>query len=56
MGSCLGPAVGGFIVSAFGYQGLGWAACAVALVAVVLMLRLRAQLRGHEDASLRAFA
>jgi len=56
MGSCLGPAVGGFIVSAFGYQGLGWAACAVALVAVALMLRLRAQLRGHEDASLRAFA
>ncbi|MFC3684694.1 MFS transporter [Hydrogenophaga luteola] len=56
MGSCLGPAVGGFIVSGFGYQGLGWAAGAVSSVAVVLMLRLRAQLRGHADADQAAFA
>ena len=56
VGSCLGPAVGGFIVSGFGYAGLGWAACVVAAVAVMLMLRLRAQLRGHADIGLRAFA
>ena len=56
MGSCLGPAVGGFIVSAFGYQALGWAAGAVSVVAVVLMLRLRVKLRGHADAELAAFA
>lgn len=56
MGSCMGPALGGFIVSGLGYQGLGWAACLVSLVAVVLMARLRMQLRGHADTLQRAFA
>lgn len=56
MGSCMGPALGGFIVSGLGYQGLGWAACLVSLVAVVLMARLRVQLRGHADDHQRAFA
>jgi predicted MFS family arabinose efflux permease len=56
MGSCMGPALGGFIVSGLGYPGLGWAACLVSLVAVVFMARLRMQLRGHADGHQRAFA
>lgn len=45
IGSCLGPAVGGGVVHALGYQGLGWAACVVAAVAVALMGMVRARLR-----------
>jgi predicted MFS family arabinose efflux permease len=45
IGSCLGPAMGGGVVHTLGYQGLGWAACMVAGVAVTLMLLARARLR-----------
>jgi len=45
IGSCLGPALGGGVIHAFGYQGLGWAACGIALVAVALMLMVRSSLR-----------
>jgi predicted MFS family arabinose efflux permease len=41
IGSCIGPALGGAIVQGLGYPGLGWAACGVALVAVVCMLMAR---------------
>ena len=46
-GSCVGPAAGGLIVSGFGYEGLGWAALILAMVAVALLcvLRLRLQAR-----------
>lgn len=44
VGSCIGPALGGGIVQTFGYSGLGWAACGVAFVAVVLMLQVRRRL------------
>ena len=37
LGSCIGPALGGGIVQTVGYPGLGWAACAVAVVAIVAM-------------------
>lgn len=56
MGSCMGPALGGFIVSRLGYQGLGWAACSISLVAVALMVRLRMQLRVQAEAHEHAFA
>jgi predicted MFS family arabinose efflux permease len=39
IGSCIGPALGGSVVQAFGYRGLGYAACVVASVAVICMLR-----------------
>jgi predicted MFS family arabinose efflux permease len=39
IGSCIGPALGGGVVQAFGYPGLGYAACVVASVAVICMLR-----------------
>lgn len=39
IGSCIGPALGGGIVQAFGYPGLGYAACVVAAIAVTCMLR-----------------
>jgi predicted MFS family arabinose efflux permease len=39
IGSCIGPALGGSVVQAFGYPGLGYAACVVASVAVICMLR-----------------
>ncbi len=39
IGSCIGPALGGGIVQAFGYPGLGYAACIVAAIAVTCMLR-----------------
>lgn len=44
MGSCIGPVLGGVIAQGFGYSGLGWAACAVAAVAVVGMLKVRKHL------------
>jgi predicted MFS family arabinose efflux permease len=40
LGSCIGPILGGAIVQAVGFAGLGWAACIVALVAVVAMTRV----------------
>ena len=39
IGSCIGPALGGGVVQAFGYPGLGYAACVVAAIAVTCMLR-----------------
>lgn len=45
VGSCIGPALGGALVHALGYRGLGWAACAVAAVAVLAMLQVRRHLR-----------
>ena len=44
IGSCIGPALGGAIVQGLGYQGLGWAACGVALVAVLSMWQVRRHL------------
>lgn len=44
IGSCIGPALGGAIVQGLGYQGLGWAACVVAFVAVMGMLQVRRHL------------
>ncbi|MEO7547721.1 MAG: MFS transporter [Ramlibacter sp.] len=44
VGSCIGPALGGVLIQALGYQGLGWAACVVAVVAVALMLQVRRHL------------
>lgn len=41
IGSCIGPLLGGVVVAGVGYQGLGWAACVIALVAVVLMTQVR---------------
>ena len=41
MGACIGPALGGGLVQNLGYQGLGWAACAVSVVAVLAMLQVR---------------
>lgn len=45
LGSCMGPALGGALVQALGYPGLGWAACAVATVALLLLQQVRWQLR-----------
>ena len=44
VGSCIGPALGGAIVQGLGYPGLGWAACAVACVAVITMLQVQRRL------------
>ena len=41
VGSCIGPALGGGIVAGLGYPGLGWAACAVAAVAVAGMWQVQ---------------
>ncbi len=41
LGSCIGPVMGGAIVQAVGFAGLGWAACVVALVAVVAMTKVK---------------
>lgn len=45
VGSCIGPALGGVIVQAVGYPGLGWAACGVAVLAVSLMWQVRRRTR-----------
>jgi predicted MFS family arabinose efflux permease len=44
LGSCTGPALGGVVVHAIGYPGLGWVASAVAAVAVVAMVAARIKL------------
>ncbi|MES2945351.1 MAG: MFS transporter [Pseudomonadota bacterium] len=44
IGACIGPALGGAIVQGLGYQGLGWAACVFAFVAVMGMLQVRRHL------------
>ncbi len=44
VGSCIGPALGGALVQGVGYQGLGWAACVVAAIAVSAMLQVRKHL------------
>lgn len=41
IGSCIGPLLGGVVVAGIGYQGLGWAACLIALVAVLLMRQVQ---------------
>lgn len=45
IGSSTGPAVGGLIVSTWGYQGLGVAAASASSVALLLLTVLRLQLR-----------
>lgn len=44
LGACIGPVLGGTIVAGLGYQGLGWAACVVAFIAVMGMLQVRRHL------------
>lgn len=44
LGACVGPALGGGLVQTLGYQGLGWAACVVAIVAIAAMLQVRRHL------------
>ena len=51
VGSCIGPALGGAIVQGLGYPGLGWAASVVALIAVVLMLKVRRHLPAAQATS-----
>lgn len=46
-GSSTGPAVGGLIVSTWGYQGLGVAATFASSIALVLLTLLRLQLRAR---------
>ncbi|MDP9902463.1 MFS transporter [Variovorax ginsengisoli] len=56
IGSCLGPALAGFVVAGVGYQALGYVACAVAAVAALLMLWLRIHLRGATRENRHLFA
>lgn len=44
VGSCIGPGLGGAVIHALGYQGLGWAACCVATLAILCMAQVRRQL------------
>lgn len=46
IGACIGPVLGGVIVQGLGYQGLGWAASLVALLALIGMLQVRRYLPG----------
>ncbi|MCO6188457.1 MFS transporter [Rhizobium sp. L1K21] len=48
IGSCTGPAVGGAIVSGFGYGALGVAATIVSVMALSLLVAVRAQLPAAE--------
>jgi predicted MFS family arabinose efflux permease len=48
IGSCTGPAVGGAIVSGFGYGALGLAATMVSILAFSLLVALKAQLPDAE--------
>ena len=48
VGSCIGPALGGGLVAGLGYQGLGWAACVVAAVAVFAMWRVQLRLAADQ--------
>lgn len=41
LGSCIGPALGGGVVQGIGYEGLGWAACAISAIAVFFMVQVR---------------
>jgi predicted MFS family arabinose efflux permease len=50
IGSCIGPALGGTIVQGLGYPGLGWAACVVAVVAVLCMTQVRRYLPARAEA------
>lgn len=43
LGSCTGPALGGFVVHTLGYPGLGWVAGGIAAVGVLTMLAVRLQ-------------
>ena len=51
VGACIGPALGGAIVQGVGYQGLGWAACIVAFIAVMGMLQVRRYLPAATSAA-----
>ena len=51
LGACIGPALGGVLVQSLGYQGLGWAACVVSLIAVVAMLQVRRYLPSTSSTS-----
>lgn len=44
VGACIGPALGGGVIHALGYQGLGWAACVVAALAMLAMAQVRRRL------------
>ncbi|KEA63092.1 Permeases of the major facilitator superfamily [Marinobacterium lacunae] len=55
-GSCLGPLLGGVIVSGGGYQGLGWAVAVIAGIAVGLMLCVRRDLAKNSDTPVLAGA
>ncbi len=50
VGSCIGPALGGAIVQGVGYPGLGWAACVVALIAIVCMVQGQRAMAGASAA------
>ena len=50
IGSCTGPAVGGAIVAGFGYGALGLAATIVSVLALSLLVALRAQLPAAQAA------
>jgi predicted MFS family arabinose efflux permease len=56
LGACIGPALGGALVQGLGYQGLGWAACVVSLIAVVGMLQVRRYLPTSSGMSVAAVA
>ena len=55
LGACVGPALGGGLVQNLGYQGLGWAACVVAVVAFVAMLQVRRYLPANPCMSATPF-
>ena len=49
LGSCTGPALGGVVIQMLGYQGLGWVASGVAVLAVLVMLMAGNRLRGGQE-------
>jgi predicted MFS family arabinose efflux permease len=56
IGSCIGPLLGGVIVSEVGYVGLGWAVAVIASIAVTLMLWIRRDLSRNSDTPVLAGA
>ncbi|MBV1788713.1 MFS transporter [Marinobacterium sp. D7] len=56
IGSCIGPLLGGAIVSGVGYHGLGWAVAVIAGIAVSLMLWVRRDLSKSSDTPVLAGA
>ena len=51
MGACIGPALGGALVQNLGYQGLGWAASAVSVIALLAMMQVRRYLPSAPNVS-----